>query len=164
MPQAPKNTPPPLRDVALSVTLRGLAVRVPPVIVAVLLAGIAPVIVMKQTPPPPPTPNPAIPQDADEQGSTVDVGAMYALASVLPGRLPNPGPNQKRAGQCIEGLEVEINGGCWVATDKKPPCPPPRGGYTLYEHEGKCWMPMARAARTPTSGEPRGTLTVADPP
>jgi hypothetical protein len=68
------------------------------------------------------------------------------------GALPAPAPNQRKAGQCVQGIEVEINGGCWMATDKRPPCPEPRGGWAFYAHEGKCWVPVANTPRVPTSG------------
>lgn len=65
-----------------------------------------------------------------------------------------PGPNQKRAGSCKpERSEVEINGGCWVQTTHPLPCP----AGVQWEHEGRCWLPVAPAARAPTSG---GSLPV----
>lgn len=84
---------------------------------------------------------------------TASVGAVpHVLASVTVGRLPPPGPNQKRSGQCDEEqAQVELNGGCWVATERPPPCP--RG--KLWEHEGKCWTPVAVLPREPTSGDAR---------
>jgi hypothetical protein len=66
--------------------------------------------------------------------------------------LPSPGPNQKT--ECdSERSEVRLNGGCWVKTEKPPPCPPGK----QWEHEGRCWLPVAPAARVPTSG---GSLPV----
>lgn len=66
--------------------------------------------------------------------------------------IPRPAVNQKKAGECVEGVEVELNGGCWMATDKKPPCPPPSTGWQFYAHEGKCWVPVAHTPRPATSG------------
>jgi hypothetical protein len=68
--------------------------------------------------------------------------------------LPKPAVNQKRAGECVEGVEVELNGGCWMATDKTPPCPAPKGGWVFYAHEGKCWVPVAHTPRPATSAQP----------
>jgi hypothetical protein len=34
--------------------------------------------------------------------------------------------------------EVEINGGCWIALEKRPPCYEDQA-----EHQGKCYMPVA---------------------
>lgn len=81
------------------------------------------------------------------------------LGAALPGTLPRPGPNQKRAGTCDpEQAHVEIAGGCWVETKTPPPCP--RGKQ--WEHDGRCWLPVAEAKPVPTTGEPR-PLGVADP-
>jgi hypothetical protein len=99
-----------------------------------------------------PVPTPQVPLQA------ASVGAVpHAFASVVQGGLPPPGPNQKRAEDCdLEHFEVH-SGGCWLETTKKPPCP--RGQW---EHERKCWFPVAHAARTPTSGEPH-RVPVAEP-
>lgn len=65
-----------------------------------------------------------------------------------------PGPNQKRAGSCKpERSEMEINGGCWVQTTHPLPCPE----GVQWEHQGRCWLPVAPAARLPSSG---GSLPV----
>ena len=92
-----------------------------------------------------PVPLPQVPLQA------ASVGAVpHVLASVTVGALPPPGPNQKRADDCNpEHFEVH-SGGCWLETKKAPPCP--KGQW---EHERRCWFPVAEAARTPTSGEPR---------
>lgn len=90
---------------------------------------------------------------------TTPSAAMPALAAMLPGKLPSPGPNQKRSGTCDpERAQVEINGGCWVETKTPPPCP--RGKQ--WEHEGRCWLPVADAKPVPTTGEPR-PVGIADP-
>jgi hypothetical protein len=94
--------------------------------------------------PPAPVPLPVPPLEWTTDGRT---GPPSALAG-----LPAPGPNQKRAGTCTDGVEEEINGGCWLATDKEPPCPRARGGWVFFEHDGKCWVPVARAAPVPTTG------------
>lgn len=79
--------------------------------------------------------------------------------SVLAG-IPPPGPNQRRAGDCdADRAQVEINGGCWVETKTKPPCPDGK----QWEHEGRCWLPVAPAARVPTTGGGGLPVTVADP-
>jgi len=127
-------------------------------IVAIIAATIAIAVftpVPQRTTKPPPTPLEApVPL---QEWTTADAGAW--VASALPGRLPTPGPNQLRAGQCDpDRSEKEVNGGCWVKTEKPPPCP--RGKQ--WEHEGACWLPVAHAKPVPTSGggEARG---VAEP-
>lgn len=83
------------------------------------------------------------------QEATTD-GGMPAVASIVLGRLPKPGPNQKRTGQCDpERSQVEMSGGCWVKTEHPLPCPEGK----QWEHEGRCWLPVAHAAQTPTSGD-----------
>lgn len=83
------------------------------------------------------------------QEATTD-GGMPAVASIVLGRLPKPGPNQKRTGQCDpERSQVEMSGGCWVKTEHPLPCPEGK----QWEHEGRCWLPVAHASQTPTSGE-----------
>ncbi|HZH13272.1 MAG TPA: hypothetical protein VE057_02815 [Archangium sp.] len=47
--------------------------------------------------------------------------------------------------------EVEINGGCWVTLERKPPC-----NKIQAEYRGKCYMPVAkdRGPREPQSIQP----------
>jgi hypothetical protein len=47
---------------------------------------------------------------------------------------------------CIEGTEVEINGGCWVTLERRASCPQ---GYA--EHQGKCYMPVRDPPPEPRS-------------
>jgi hypothetical protein len=101
---------------------------------------------------PRPAPVPQVPLQASSVGAVPQV-----IASVMQGGLPPPGPNQKTAEDCNPDHFEVHNGGCWLATEKKPPCP--RGQW---EHEKRCWFPVAHAARTPTSGEPH-RVPVAEP-
>lgn len=92
-------------------------------------------------------------------GETTDGSSarvVRALGSKIP---PEPGPNQKRAGTCNpKAAQVEINGGCWVQTQTPPPCPE----GVQWEHEGHCWLPVAPAARSPTSGGGSLPVTIAE--
>lgn len=89
---------------------------------------------------------------------TTDGGPM-ATRQVLAG-FPGPGPNQKRAGHCDpERAQVEINGGCWVETKTPPPCPMGK----QWEHEGRCWLPVAEAKPIPTTGEPLPVNVAGEP-
>jgi len=45
--------------------------------------------------------------------------------------------------------EVEINGGCWVTLERRPPC---RDNQA--EYQGKCYLPVAARARKPQSLQP----------
>jgi len=117
---------------------------------AVVLGLVAMTLIILFVPTPSPKAPPPSPLEAPvplQEWTTADAGAM--MARVVPGRLPTPGPNQLRAGQCDpERSEKEVNGGCWVKTEKPPPCP--RGKQ--WEHEGACWLPVAQAKPVPTSG------------
>jgi hypothetical protein len=44
---------------------------------------------------------------------------------------------------------VEINGGCWVTLEHKAPCEEDQG-----EHQGKCYLPVAKSPPLPRSSEP----------
>jgi hypothetical protein len=86
-----------------------------------------------------------------QKWTTADAGTLVL------GAIPSPGPNQKR--KCDpDRAEQEINGGCWVETTTPPPCP--RGKQ--WEHEGRCWLPVAEAKPVPTSGG-SSSPGVADP-
>lgn len=125
-------------------------------IAALVLAAFILVALPPRRPVTAPTESFEAPVPMQESTPTADAGA---LRQVVLGRLPPPGPNQLRAGQCDpDQAQVEINGGCWLETKKPPPCP--RG--KLWEHEGRCWIPVAQAKPVPQSGEarPRG---VAEP-
>jgi hypothetical protein len=76
----------------------------------------------------------------------VDAGATPPVLAVLP-KVPG-----QKMGRCDPDLgEIELFGGCWMETKVPPPCPKGK----LYTHEGKCWRPIPRAERTPTSGNRR---------
>lgn len=77
------------------------------------------------------------------------------------GRVPAPPSHGtpvagQKAPECLKGIEVEINGGCWWPHTAKPRnglCPDP-----LYEHEGACYGVVLAKARPPSSidgGSPR---------
>lgn len=145
-------TPPPQRAEPLTIAVKGLKVVIPTaVIISVtifLTPGLAYLVVPTAPPPagPVPLPGPQVPLLSSTPA------LMPALTMALPGTLPPPGPNQLRAGKCDErGSEVAINGGCWVATDKKPPCP----DGIQWEYEKRCWRPVAEIKPVPTTGEVR---------
>jgi len=66
--------------------------------------------------------------------------------SLLARPLPRePFKGQKRP-PCTRHVEVEINGACWGPHELKAPCPD-----ELYEHKGKCYLPMISAKPPPSS-------------
>ncbi|HYO68932.1 MAG TPA: hypothetical protein VEU33_22920 [Archangium sp.] len=65
---------------------------------------------------------------------------------VRAGEAPRPVPNQKRE-PCAAGLEREVSGVCWIATEHAPPkCPPQTVAY-----DGKCLLPVATPRPVPAS-------------
>lgn len=105
-----------------------------------------------------PPPRHMPPSPVEPQAFTTDSGVPWRALDAVQGGIPSPGPNQKRTGQCDEERsEVEINGGCWVKTEKPRPCPPGK----QWEHEGRCWLPVAHAKQLPQSGG-RGAGPVAE--
>lgn len=61
--------------------------------------------------------------------------------------LAKPFGNQAKAPCKPKKGEVEINGGCWVELEKRPPCYEDQA-----EHQGKCYLPIAeRSPPEPTS-------------
>jgi hypothetical protein len=67
------------------------------------------------------------------------------IAYPLPGK---PFDDQAKAPCIPEEGEVEINGGCWVALEKRPPC-----FNSQAEYKGKCYLPVS--ARSRNTREPR---------
>lgn len=153
--------PPPPREFVLSLIVRDLRVRVPRWVGLIVLTLALPTGLWaalgdsRSIPPlgPIPTPGPQVPL------LTATPAVLPVLAMALPGKLPPPGPNQLRAGKCDKrAAAVEVNGGCWLKTETPPPCPE----GIQWEHEGRCWLPLAAAKPMPTTGEPR-TAPVAAP-
>jgi hypothetical protein len=58
-----------------------------------------------------------------------------------------PFKGQKRP-PCTRYTEVELIGACWVPHELKAPCP-----ENLYEHQGKCYLPMFSVKPPPQSLE-----------
>lgn len=146
--------PPPPRQLVLSLLIERLHLKVPQWVGIVILAVALPTGIWaglgdsRGLPPlaPVPAPVPHVPLLSSTPA------ALPVLTMVLPGTLPPPGPNQLRAGKCnARGAEVELNGGCWLKTETPPPCPE----GIQWEHEGRCWRPVALAKPVPTTGEPR---------
>lgn len=110
----------------------GTAATVALALVGAVLAG------SYLVPPPemPPSPMP-------EWSGGVPAGWMVPV-SMAPVRLaldlpPRPFPDQKTRNCDEDQAEVKINGGCWVGTDRAPPC-----GEKMYEHKGKCYRPVGK--------------------
>jgi len=121
-----------------------------PVVLA-LLAGVAWLHLERQ-------PRPSAPALGDEMsGADAPLDAPYltdsappsppALAYPLPAK---PFRNQAAAPCNPELWEEEINGGCWMALDRRPPC------LKIHaEYQGKCYLPVSKdRGRLPSTVEP----------
>ena len=88
-------------------------------------------------------------QDPVDAPSLTDTEA--ALAEPIAYPLPAKPFRNQAAAPCKPDLdELEINGGCWVALDRRPPCLKVQA-----EHEGKCYLPVSKdRGRLPTTVEP----------
>ncbi|QRN96650.1 hypothetical protein JRI60_47990 [Archangium violaceum] len=101
-------------------------------VVALLSATLAPVDEMR------------VQQQVTVKAWTTDV--HVDPVPVRSGEAPRPVPNQKHA-PCAAGLEREVSGVCWIATEHAPPnCPPQTVSY-----DGKCLLPVAKPRPVPTS-------------
>lgn len=127
-----------------------------------VVAGIAamlgvPATLNRPIPLPNPPPMPVEPQLPLQEWAT-DAGLPMLTSIIIPGTLPPPLPAQKTGGCDVEAGEQEIRGGCWTPIEGKiPPCP-----KKLWPYDGKCWRPIPRTARPPTTGNPRTGAVAGD--
>jgi hypothetical protein len=85
----------------------------------------------------------------EETPSLVDLAAVEPTVPAYP--MPKvPFPSQMAAPCTGRKTIVEINGGCWVETAQKPPC----DDTNEAEHQGKCYVPVAKPRRLPQSVGP----------
>ena len=76
----------------------------------------------------------------------LDPSGVPAITYPLPAR---PFSDQAKAPCFPKSGEVEINGGCWVALEKRPPC-----YENQAEHQGKCYMPVSAKSHEKKLREP----------
>jgi hypothetical protein len=73
----------------------------------------------------------------------VDTGEVAGEGITYP--LPaKPFSDQAKAPCKPDLYEVELNGGCWLALEKRPPC-----GENYAEYQGKCYVPVSARSRKP---------------
>jgi hypothetical protein len=102
------------------------------------LAGVAPASVSPEEPTDSGVPEPF------KSGWLADATPQGELVFARP--LPRePFKGQKRP-PCSRYVEVELMGACWVPHELKAPCPD-----ELYEHQGKCYLPIFSARPPPQS-------------
>lgn len=144
--------PAPLRPLAVSIVVERLKIVLPLAAVAIIAAALAPGAVMLLA-------RPLVPQAAAAHEVATDGEVLFTMSRAVLNGLPVL-ENQKRAADCDpDRAQVVIDGGCWVKTDKPPPCPKGK----LWEHEGKCWFPVAYGKPVPTTGEIRPGNVAGEP-
>jgi hypothetical protein len=75
-----------------------------------------------------------------------EVQGPAGIAYPLPGK---PFTNQVRPPCRPKSDHVAINGGCWIAIERRPPCAEDHA-----EYQGKCYIPIMMAPRPPQSLSP----------
>ncbi len=88
------------------------------------------------------------PSQLDAPG-LANTGALKAASIAYP--LPyEPFRNQAKAPCRADLDEIEINGGCWVTLERRPPCTAIQA-----EYQGKCYFPVSKdRGRPPQSAKP----------
>lgn len=76
----------------------------------------------------------------------LDPSSVPAITYPLPAK---PFSDQAKAPCFPKSGEVEINGGCWVALEKRPPC-----YENQAEYQGKCYMPVSAKSHEKKLREP----------
>lgn len=72
-----------------------------------------------------------------DTGDEPPAGITYPLPA-------KPFSDQAKAPCKLNRSEVELNGGCWLALEKRPPC-----GEDFAEYQGKCYVPVSARSRKP---------------
>ncbi len=100
--------------------------------------------------PPPPPSAPGGLADAGLPSSFLVSGGQQGAAGIAYPLPDKPFSNQSKPPCRTHRDEVAINGGCWVALERRPPCHPEQA-----EYQGKCYLPVGlRDPRPPQSLAP----------
>jgi hypothetical protein len=109
-------------------------------------------VLLRPAPVSPPPAGPVGAGTGEERPDTFSDGALYDTPLGPPG-LARPLPREPFKGQkrppCTRYAEEELVGACWVLLEVKAPCP-----ESLYEHQGKCYLPIFSARPPPQSLTP----------
>jgi hypothetical protein len=155
--------PPPTPPFSLRLALKDLNLNVTApvaVVIALILVGVPRAMdaVKEWTSPTPPQAAQPVP----EGFSSVRAPAFAALAATAMQELPAVIPGQALP-PCEPDLERQLRDACWIPLDVSP-CPKGKAFVNDKgpEADGKCYARGMKAARSPTSGEPR-PHAIADP-
>ncbi len=151
--------PPPMRPLAVSIVVSQLKIVLPVAAIVAVMVGVSGVGMLFREASFPPQTSDAPPAWAvDVRGP-----ALAALATTAVNELPPASPMQRTPPNCDPDLERPLRGACWVPVDVNP-CPKGKAYVNDKgpEADGKCYARGMKAARPPTSGEPR-PIGIADP-
>jgi hypothetical protein len=90
-----------------------------------------------------------------EPFSLANAPYLFALGESDAGTIAYPLPAKPFAEQATtpcKRYEVDLNGGCWLALDQRPPCEKD----VHLEYQGKCYVPVAKRTRPRQAVEPSG--------
>ncbi|WP_211241477.1 hypothetical protein [Cystobacter fuscus] len=119
---------------------------------ALLALGLGAGLLLAGKPGHPPSPAPV---ELSDIRSEVDAPIVTGSAPPAPTSLAYPLPKKPFRNQAItpckpELWEEEINKGCWMALDQRPPCLDVQA-----EYQGTCYLPVAKdRGRPPQSARP----------
>jgi hypothetical protein len=99
--------------------------------------------------PPPSTPGLGELADARISSSFLSDGEVQGPAGIAYPLPSKPFSNQVRPPCRTKANHVAINGGCWIAIERRPPCDEEHA-----EYQGKCYIPIVKAPRPPQSLSP----------
>ncbi len=99
--------------------------------------------------PPPSTPGLGASADAGVSSFVLIDGEAQGPAGIAYPLPDKPFQNQVRPPCRTRSSHVAINGGCWIAIERRPPCDEDHA-----EYQGKCYIPILRAPRPPQSLSP----------
>lgn len=94
-------------------------------------------------------PDPLAPLDASQVEAPVYSNHWNSDPAGVSYPMPSRPFRSQALPPCLPSVEVEINGGCWIAAEQRPPC-----NSILAEHEGKCYLPVHKKEPVPQSQEP----------
>jgi hypothetical protein len=106
---------------------------------------------MESSTPAPSTPGAGELADTGLQSSFLIDGEVQSPAGISYPLPDKPFQNQAKPPCITRRDEVAINGGCWVALERRPPCHEEQA-----EYKGKCYLPVSsnRGSRVPQSLSP----------
>jgi hypothetical protein len=151
--------PPFMRPLAVSIVVSQLKIVLPVAAIVAVMVGVSGVgIMFLEASIAPPAVDVQPGWQVDARGPV-----LASLGSSVLNELPPAVPLQRTPPNCDPDLERPLRGACWVPVDVSP-CPKGKAYVNDKgpEADGKCYARGMKAARSPTSGDPRPPA-IADP-